>query len=499
MSSSVENQLKDLAAAIIERPPFRSGTCTLSAEAFNLYYGLDAESRFINLSKATVEQLELLSDACQPATFGVDQQDVLDETYRKAGKMDSSNFATKFSPEAAGLVDLVRSELLEGCEGSKPIIAELYKLNVYGKDSFFKSHKDTPRGERMFGSLVVVFPTDHSGGALLLRHGGKEWTFDSAKEVASCEGPSIGWIALYSDVEYEVTKRRGLRLVMVTPVLPSREASRKEAFVNAFVSSIQAQERLPASRALALAGQEGSQIDPRHIFSYPPFNEDAFKDAFVRSFQAQGLLPAGGSLPLANEETSQIDPNNTVSTLSSNEDAFKSAFVKLLQAREFLPAGGLLGFGLRHQYPINQEDRNTLRNIKSYLKGSDALILRICNQLALASSVQAVYAEYANGEDLVMMDQVPDLKAYQTYDTSVLDELRQMGGKVVRSDRRHGEGFGYVDEEVKWVTDMTAINSFKSAYLAFGNESTIQHVYCDVCLIVHVGPTGNRTTSRNAV
>jgi hypothetical protein len=36
----------------------------------------------------------------------------------------------------------------------------------------------------MFGSLVVVFPTAHKGGALVLRHRGQEWTFDSAKEVS---------------------------------------------------------------------------------------------------------------------------------------------------------------------------------------------------------------------------------------------------------------------------------------------------------------------------
>jgi hypothetical protein len=37
-----------------------------------------------------------LSDACQPATFGVNKEDVLDESYRKAGKMDVTDFATNF-------------------------------------------------------------------------------------------------------------------------------------------------------------------------------------------------------------------------------------------------------------------------------------------------------------------------------------------------------------------------------------------------------------------
>ena len=56
----------------------------------------------------------------------------------------------------------------------------IYGRTREGPGSFFKAHKDTPRGENMFGSLVVVFPTRHEGGALQLRHKGQEWTFDSA-------------------------------------------------------------------------------------------------------------------------------------------------------------------------------------------------------------------------------------------------------------------------------------------------------------------------------
>ena len=96
--------------------------------------------RFINLADATPEDLQALADACEPATFGRNQEDVYDETYRKAVKLDSSNFALKFDPVQLGLVDVIRTEMLE--EGKKLIVerpeagrgvrAELYKLNVYG-------------------------------------------------------------------------------------------------------------------------------------------------------------------------------------------------------------------------------------------------------------------------------------------------------------------------------------------------------------------------------
>lgn len=82
------------------------------------------------------------------------------------------------------------------------------KLKTYiptGPGSFFKAHKDTPRSENMFGSLVVVFPTRHEGGALHLRHKAEEWTFDSAAITSAQETPSIAYIAFYSDVEHKVS------------------------------------------------------------------------------------------------------------------------------------------------------------------------------------------------------------------------------------------------------------------------------------------------------
>ena len=81
---------------------------------------------------ASDSDLERLSNACQPATFGVNQQNVLDETYRKAGKMDANAFSSKFNLERSGLLDGIRAHMLEGHDENKTIETELYKLNVYG-------------------------------------------------------------------------------------------------------------------------------------------------------------------------------------------------------------------------------------------------------------------------------------------------------------------------------------------------------------------------------
>ena len=55
----------------------------------------------------------------------------------------------------------------------------------------------------MFGSLVLVFPTPHEGGELVLRHDSKDWTFDAA-HILSGTARSVAYIAFFSDVEHEV-------------------------------------------------------------------------------------------------------------------------------------------------------------------------------------------------------------------------------------------------------------------------------------------------------
>lgn len=67
----------------------------------------------------------------------------------------------------------------------------------------------------MFGSLVIVFPTTHEGGALVLRDAGKEWTVDSAKDMADNPDTCVGFVAFYGDVEHEVLPLiSGVRVTM---------------------------------------------------------------------------------------------------------------------------------------------------------------------------------------------------------------------------------------------------------------------------------------------
>ncbi|KAF5370991.1 hypothetical protein D9615_010009 [Tricholomella constricta] len=309
---AIQEILDTLGKAINRKPPFCTGTIPVLPDDITLFYKQGGKSAgWLDLSKATEDELQALADACEPATFGLGQRDVLDETYRKAGKMDTDKFAMSLDIVKLGIVSRVQVQLLEGEDEDKTVNAELYKLNVYGKDSFFKSHKDTPRGDTMFGSLVVAFPTPYEGGALVLRHDDEEWTFDSAALTRKQAEPSIAYIAFYSDVDHEVAVVTFGHRVTLT--------------YNLYLGNTPLRENFPPS----------------------------------------------------------------VTPVAADDSIFHDALSKALADPSFLPNGGYLGFGLSFKYPIDLADGDSTNG--HVLKGSDAMIIRVCEKLSLAPSLNAVY------------------------------------------------------------------------------------------------------------
>jgi hypothetical protein len=60
----------------------------------------------------------------------------LDETYRKAGKIDSEFFSSTLDLSHTDLVKIIRGYLLEGTQSTDNLKTELYKLNVYSTHLF---------------------------------------------------------------------------------------------------------------------------------------------------------------------------------------------------------------------------------------------------------------------------------------------------------------------------------------------------------------------------
>ncbi|KAG5352108.1 hypothetical protein C0989_003833 [Termitomyces sp. Mn162] len=414
-----EETLQSLAKAITYKPPFCTGTLPTTNVESTLFYKHHSVAGWLDLSQATESQLEALSQACAPATFGRNKEDVLDESYRKAGKMDLGDFSTSLDIEKIGIIDHIRAQLFDATDTDKAIKTELYKLNVYGAK--YTSHKDTPRGDTMFGSLVVVFPTPHEGGALVLRHSDQEWKIDSAALAREQSTPSVTYIAFYSDVDHEVTVvESGYRVTLT---------------YNLFFET-------PKSPSL--------------------------------------INPSGpDDRPLCNALSAALgDPS-------------------------FLPEGGYLGFGLSFKYPVDTSwmARKARSDIVHAFKGSDAVIYRVCTDASLLTSLCAVYHIDTYSCEAEVLVPITNLLVSEKYDDEISYALcHQHNGRIIHEFGQPAPMVQDVNEKyfikLAWVTPLTTYSTFKSHYIAYGNEPTSAYEYADLCIAVKVGPFGNRSTAR---
>lgn len=78
------------------------------------------------------QSLESLANACDPATFGRNKEDVYDESYRKAKKLNTGSFMVGLDLARLGLPRIISEALVVGQTSPKSVRAELYNLNIYG-------------------------------------------------------------------------------------------------------------------------------------------------------------------------------------------------------------------------------------------------------------------------------------------------------------------------------------------------------------------------------
>ena len=173
----------------------------------------------------------------------------------------------------------------------------------------------------MFGSLVIVFPTPHEGGALLLRHHGRQWIFDSGRELAAARQQFIGYVAFFSDIEHEVA-----------PVISGYHVT--------------------LTYNLYFDGG-GPVKDPvtDHLYTPQGTNEQAFSEAFEALLENPEFLAEGGTLAFGLRHVYPIKRD-----LAPVYDALKASdavIYKSVRALGFEPVlyGARWCSGMQHQTP----------------------------------------------------------------------------------------------------------------------------------------------------
>ena len=145
------------------------------------------------------EQVERLLAIAEAAPYGRGEKTLLDPTVRRSWQIGPDRIRIGGRRWKQTLSDLV-ADAASGLGVNEPVAADFYKLLLYDAGSFFVGHRDTEKAPGMFATLVIVVPSAHSGGELVVRHLGRELMFDLRPEDPS----EIGFAAFYADCVHEV-------------------------------------------------------------------------------------------------------------------------------------------------------------------------------------------------------------------------------------------------------------------------------------------------------
>src|SRR5258708_26755442 len=218
MARKAQSTLQTLRLAIHGVPaPFScEGTCFPDMPATFIF---SDQTRFeVTRVKNAYEQkneLKPLLEHCKPAPFGDGKKTRYDRTVRDAFQLKAEQGGCSienFDPESAGILKRIQRQLVP--HDPNPISAELYTINVYTDGGHFAPHKDTPRGNDMFGTLVVCLPSQFRSGHLVLSHRGVVQKYDWRSATEKQKSPNqLRWVAFFGDVDHQIERSgRGARV-----------------------------------------------------------------------------------------------------------------------------------------------------------------------------------------------------------------------------------------------------------------------------------------------
>ncbi|KAF9008068.1 hypothetical protein BDQ17DRAFT_1539764 [Cyathus striatus] len=465
----------------------------------------------LNLVDASVDDIRKLAEASSPATFGRGGhcgddglvklgEDVLDLEYRNALKLDKEDFTTNFElkqDEAKmDILKFIRSKVLNPeWGGDKVIRAEMYKINIYGKDGFFKEHKDTPHSPNMFATLILK---------------------DAEKGTIAC-------IAFYSDVTHEVKPViAGNRLTITYSLyLEDKDVDSGTSGNNSesenYMEVDTGDEELEGVSAKNLEsdakeGKENRKIDGQDNDSNDSDDDNYVDDEDVEDIDYDDDEVVEDVRGEYNEDVIQDYiqryDNSVVKeryVTSKDEKAFEDALKAALDDPKFMPKGGALGFGLSYEYPIRGLESSLL---DFTLKGSDAMIMRVCKRLDLSPTLSSVYDswedrdwKYNNGKaDQIITNQVRSLDGMQIEWSD--DPVKILKGKAVLEidDEEEPEPpskrLNCNAVRILWVRNVRRYSHFKRSYIHYGNEASLNYLYGYIALTVNVDSAQNRLAGK---
>jgi hypothetical protein len=214
--------------------------CTKIAVAFEeLSLTVDPLGR-VKFPISTKTAKSLIVEA-EPAKFGKRDKTLLDRQVRDVWEIPKSHIKINgnWEMQLESALKQVQKNL-ELPEDGK-LTAKLHNLLIYMPGQFFKGHQDSEKSDGMLATLVVLLPSEFSGGALVIDQHGDKQTFRAPRDIKE----KLTCIAFYSDCHHEVKKvTAGYRVALTynlifkpaAKALPSHSNERLERELKAYFS-----------------------------------------------------------------------------------------------------------------------------------------------------------------------------------------------------------------------------------------------------------------------
>lgn len=171
----------------------------------------------------SANRVKALIKVARKAPFGRKHKTLTDSAVRDAWEIAKSRIMIDQRAWSQVLNPALQqiSEQLGLDEGE--LKADLYKMLIYQPGQFFVPHRDSEKDDNMIATLVVVLPSAHSGGALVIDHQ------DSIKRFHSHRLPpdKLGLFAFYADCRHELKPVTEGNRIVLTYNLSYKGAARK--------------------------------------------------------------------------------------------------------------------------------------------------------------------------------------------------------------------------------------------------------------------------------
>lgn len=155
-------------------------------------------------------EIERLLSASSAAKFGLREKTLLDRKVRDTQEIPADKLRIRYDNRAMSSM-LTRMRDAMGLSENAVLTPHLHNMLIYGPGQFFKQHRDSEKIDGMVATLVVVLPSPHIGGDLLIRHVNEQHRFASE----NLDGETLQCIAFYADCHHEIDKiKQGYRVAL---------------------------------------------------------------------------------------------------------------------------------------------------------------------------------------------------------------------------------------------------------------------------------------------